>query len=466
MYDKNLNHLADLSPYKFDSKFPFNQWTVSNLKTPLKLIIINQKSRNWISVDKINTFILDSIYQNEEHPVVVVDCDDPQVSAKMDILSSRVDEIYLLNANKEVCKKISELRKQNNICLNFFWFHANRSFGYILKYLGFDTFRTNDKFFVLTESDRKILNQMLPKNKAYVYGLKDLKVTMKAKRSKSEMVYIGRISESKNIHWILMAMAKHLEKYGEVPALNIYGEEDKLGRKLEGGLPVYSEVLNKLIDEFGLQEKVFFHGFMPKEKIYSSLPDNSFGIYLSTFEYENYGLAAREFLESGRPLIVSEWGGMKDIFDRVGDPRFVDKVTPFPNSIFDLNNLVEKINLKYELEFQEEKFEYREPKIVLSDVDKIGESLPIKSIMTLLLQPTSQKILTHHNFYTGKEFKLSDKDLRLSSMIKFRDGKFYDRLKSKYVSDFEKGEKEITCDQGEILKVSENCLKNLKEYFY
>lgn len=74
--------------------------------------------------------------------------------------------------------------------------------------------------------------------------------------------------------------------------------------------PLYKD-LQRLVHEKKIEDKVFFHGFIPNEKLPEFYKNSSCFVLLS--EYETFGVAYAEALACGIPVIATKCGGPEDI---------------------------------------------------------------------------------------------------------------------------------------------------------
>ena len=126
----------------------------------------------------------------------------------------------------------------------------------------------------------------------------------------SELVYIGRISEQKNLHALFFAFKK-LKDRGEEYSLKIYGKEDFLGSPNMGAASGnYLDYLKQLASQLGVEEQVNFVGFKDREEIQRELAtDRPIFCSPSLHSDENFGMAALMAANCGCRLVLSEWGG-------------------------------------------------------------------------------------------------------------------------------------------------------------
>jgi glycosyltransferase involved in cell wall biosynthesis len=140
-------------------------------------------------------------------------------------------------------------------------------------------------------------------------------------------VFIGRLSDQKNIHLLIESYKKLLDLNPLAPKMLIYGEEDFLGWP-NLGIPAthYLEVITALIDKYKLHHKIIMKGFQPRELIYSNLGEGHIFISASTHSDENFGMAALRSLAVGGKLVLSSWGGHKEFKEHCPDRVWLSDV--------------------------------------------------------------------------------------------------------------------------------------------
>jgi glycosyltransferase involved in cell wall biosynthesis len=132
---------------------------------------------------------------------------------------------------------------------------------------------------------------------------------------KNGFVYVGRISEQKNLHVLICAYWLLRSHLGEAcPKLHLYGAPDLLGSPNMGMRGKdYESYLKNLARTLDLYSAVQWHGFIPIEKILAE-SDNSQSVFVapSLHSDEDFGIAARSFLLEGYRCVLSAWGGHLD----------------------------------------------------------------------------------------------------------------------------------------------------------
>lgn len=131
-------------------------------------------------------------------------------------------------------------------------------------------------------------------------------------------VYVGRISEQKNLHTLIYAFSLFLKSHPSYRGqLRIYGGEDHLGSPNMGKVSAsLAEILRDLCDTLDVKERVQFLGFRPREEIQRHLSQTEH-IFVSPSLHsdENFGMAAFYSLTLGQQVVLSRWGGHVDFAD-------------------------------------------------------------------------------------------------------------------------------------------------------
>jgi glycosyltransferase involved in cell wall biosynthesis len=150
--------------------------------------------------------------------------------------------------------------------------------------------------------------------------------TVELQRDIQKIVFIGRISEQKNLHSLIVAI-KILKDQGKRFELLLYGKEDNLGSPNMGlESSSYLEVLLSIRSKLGLDDEVQFLGFVDRRDL-EKMMTNEDVIFCtpSVHSDENFGMAALMALKCGKRIVTSHWGGHKN-FKR----EFPELVFDFP----------------------------------------------------------------------------------------------------------------------------------------
>lgn len=173
--------------------------------------------------------------------------------------------------------------------------------------------RTLGKFFINKVVDRIIALNEWEKIQLYLEGIDLRKVTVipngvedeayvlppiranpELAKCRPYLLYIGRISREKNIHFVVKAL-KSLNRVNLIIAGPV-GERR------------YFEYLKSLTKRLGLRDRVFFWGEVLSRRKYE-LIDNALAIVLVS-HVESEGIVVKEAMARGKPIIVSNKGAL------------------------------------------------------------------------------------------------------------------------------------------------------------
>lgn len=179
-------------------------------------------------------------------------------------------------------------------------------------------FTDKDIFISTCQKDRDTIKAVFSNVRSelipFYYNEDSLHASLPVKVEGKKFVYIGRISEQKNLHTLLMAF-HNLKKKGELNfTFELYGGEDSLGSpNMAKESSPYLDYLLNLVSELGLQESIIFHGHKRREELFQQLAQGPF-IFISPSLHsdENFGMAALTSLCIGAKAILSDWGGHHD----------------------------------------------------------------------------------------------------------------------------------------------------------
>lgn len=125
------------------------------------------------------------------------------------------------------------------------------------------------------------------------------------------LAYVGRVSEQKNLHTLLLALWIVRAVHGETPGLDVYGAVDGLGSPNMGlTFPDYGEYLRRLTKRLGLEDTVTWHGFMPRDWLFDHVHTAPHAMVSpSLHSDENFGSSVLASLVNGQQVVTTEWGG-------------------------------------------------------------------------------------------------------------------------------------------------------------
>lgn len=178
---------------------------------------------------------------------------------------------------------------------------------------------TSDTFLSSAKKDLDLFNLTYKNSSSKIlpFGLKKkiAKSITKNETDISHFAYVGRLSSQKNLHGLIFCfyLYKKMNPKKEFH-LHIFGSEDNLGSPNMGvSDDSYAAYLQKLTKDLKLNGHVTFHGFQPREKLYSKIiPQEYCFISLSIHCDENFGMALLSSLSQGAAAISTNWGGHLD----------------------------------------------------------------------------------------------------------------------------------------------------------
>jgi glycosyltransferase involved in cell wall biosynthesis len=148
------------------------------------------------------------------------------------------------------------------------------------------------------------------------------------------ILFVGRLIRSKGVHYLLQAVSE-IKK--EIPNVRIIlvGPTRGFFQKPRVHLQDdYMTYLHKIVKEGGLEQHVFFEGNVPIEKLpyYYAACD----VFALPSLHEGFGLSVVEAMACGKPVVVSNLGGLRDIVD--------DGISGFLIKPGDLSQLIDKLS--------------------------------------------------------------------------------------------------------------------------
>ena len=132
------------------------------------------------------------------------------------------------------------------------------------------------------------------------------------------ILYLGRLVYEKGVQNLISAMPKILDKYNDA----------KLVIAGKGGM---IDELRNQVNYMGIQNKVYFTGYLDSESVQKMYKCADVAVFPST--YEPFGIVALESMLSGTPTVVSDVGGLNEIIEHGVDG--MKSYAGNPNSIAD-----------------------------------------------------------------------------------------------------------------------------------
>ena len=299
------------------------------IKKTKTTILTSKENHVWESM----TEIIPSLEQlwkasenSNDHIVEIINVDDKKI-ADIFFKIIDVDNIVFTAFTTKISIIAKHIREKMNIDARYiFHLHGQATIAcWPLFEWGIGNVLMQDDIFISTcTRDQESLNltfenptvKLIPFNLSAVNGINISDLNIPTNNNKEiPLIYIGRISEQKNLHKLLIAL--HILKINN-PKINfkldIYGKEDNLGSpNMELSFPNYLNYLIDLTATLSIKNNVEFKGFVKRDNLYKNIK-NLKHIFISPSIHsdENFGMAAFRSLCMGNQAVLSDWGGHID----------------------------------------------------------------------------------------------------------------------------------------------------------
>lgn len=344
-------------------------------------------SSDWISLNEANDALIAHWYRyrNEERELTLLEVKPGGQQDEWRKAALQTD-LFIINKISPITAQFIKLVRTLNPSVKMI-FHAfeSPSVYFAGTYLyGLEQFLYEEDLWLMScEADLELAHKTFENINALVLPLRipDTFLNSEVTSRLKDLYYVGRISEQKNLHELLMAVwLIRDELRNKKRKLKIIGYEDFLGLpNLRIPSIGYLEFLYRISTILGINDLVEYHPAIPQGQIVSVISNGVF-ISPSVHSDENFGLVAYRALNAGIPVILSHWGGHKDFEKYFSGINFVgitsSEKVPHANPY----EMAQKI-LKVWAESKPHKTSYRPERISLSLRD------PEKH-----LRPTSLKI--------------------------------------------------------------------------
>lgn len=159
------------------------------------------------------------------------------------------------------------------------------------------------------------------------------------------ILFMGRLVHEKGVQHLISAMPKILEKYNNI----------KLVIAGKGGM---LDELKAQTESMGLNEKVYFTGYLNSKEVSKMYKCADISVFPST--YEPFGIVALEAMLAGVPTVVSDIGGLDEIVNHGEDglKSYAGNSNSLADSIISLlynpqlcDNIVKKAKQKVKNEY-------------------------------------------------------------------------------------------------------------------
>jgi glycosyltransferase involved in cell wall biosynthesis len=281
--------------------------------------VYTNEVKEWISLLEANEALIAKWYRQRdaETELVLVDLTKGVQADIVGKTAFACDQVVIAKITLSTSQFIKSIRSINpDIRLIIHAFESPSVFFANTYLAGLKDFLyESDLWLMSCKADLELAKLSWKKINAEVFPLKspDLFLNTEATSEMRNVIYVGRISEQKNLHEAIVAIALIADEMrSSQRKFKIYGYEDFLGLP-HHRIPSlgYLEMLYKLVSRLGLSDIVEFHPALPQDKIIDVLKE---GVFLSPSFHsdENFGLVAFRALNQGIPVILSDWGGHRD----------------------------------------------------------------------------------------------------------------------------------------------------------
>jgi len=294
--------------------------SVGTIPTFYMTYVHSGPSSDWISLNEANDALIAHWYRyrNDERELTLLEVKPGGQQDEWRKAALKTD-VFIINKISPITSQFIKLVRTLNPSVKMI-FHAfeSPSVYFAGTYLyGLQEFLYEEDLWLMScEADLELAKKSFEKINAEVLPLRipDKFVNSEIiENSLNNLYYVGRISEQKNIHEMLMAISlikDDLRNSGR--KLKIIGYEDFLGLpNLRIPSTGYLEFLYRFAGILQISDLVEFHPAIPQDQIIAVISN---GVFISTSVHsdENFGLVAFRALNAGIPVILSEWGGHRD----------------------------------------------------------------------------------------------------------------------------------------------------------
>lgn len=290
-------------------------------KQPSKKIafVYTNEVKEWISLLEANEALIAKWYRqrDSETELVLIDLTKGVQADTVGKTAFACDQVIIAKITLSTSQFIKSVRSINpDIRLIIHAFESPSVYFANVYLAGLkDYLYESDLWLMSCRADLELAKFSWKKINAEVFPLKspDLFLNTATTSEMRHVIYVGRISEQKNLHEAIVAIALIADEMrSSKRKFKIYGYEDFLGLPHHRVPSLgYLEMLYKLTSRLGLSDIVEFHPAVPQDKIVDILKE---GVFLSPSFHsdENFGLVAFRALNHGFPVILSDWGGHRD----------------------------------------------------------------------------------------------------------------------------------------------------------
>jgi glycosyltransferase involved in cell wall biosynthesis len=246
----------------------------------------------------------------------------PEVEQQLISSSSRVKRIVMIARSPETIRLAVDLRQRMNVAAPMIiYVHGDAIDGFHFFGALPDFLTEMDALVVTCEAEARATRCCFPNAQVTVipFPLVDgFKVNGEGDlgHEAARLAYVGRISEQKNLHTLLLALWVLRTSYDHAPkiSLDVYGTEDGLGTPHSGlRYPDYGTYLQRLAESLGVHDIVRWHGFKQRDWIFEHVHTQPHVFVSPTLHSdENFGSSLLASLVNGHQAVTTAWGGHHD----------------------------------------------------------------------------------------------------------------------------------------------------------
>lgn len=321
------------------------------------ILFTSKKNYEWTSMQEIIPFIerawIHSI--GPDHSVELVDVDESSVlkNAKKAITA---DNIVMTCFTVEMAIGIAALRGKLNLDFRlFFYVHGSASIAFwpLYKYQLGAFLNSSDVFVVTCEGDRKLTQLAIPNIKIIKHPfLNERQTSLKLSECVEEFVFIGRVSEQKNLHSLLFAISFLKDEFKERGLkFRVFGGEDNLGSpNMAKKSSCYLMFLEDLVKDLELHDLVIFEGHATRDTLDDYLVNTSVVFVApSLHSDENFGMSPFNILKKGGRCLLSDWGGFSEYRNYFGNQvDYFEMYSGDYGPFLGIRDMVEKLRISIE----------------------------------------------------------------------------------------------------------------------
>jgi glycosyltransferase involved in cell wall biosynthesis len=313
-------------------------------KKKVKIAIIGSKEIDgWISCRSITNDLQTSyeLLPSKEYSITFFDYNFNQSELEVVELAKKIasydpDFISFINYQPLPTKLISILKYVFLQTEVKYIFHVYGNFAlHFNEWIEIEPDLTEALFICPSQNHLKLINTFLknkkvskklafPMNEKTFYfspsHRKKFRTKNKIQETDRVICYSGRISPEKNILLLVRTM---IEQMHSDPNLYFYfaGSPDELGANRFGQKNIAGKTLTQIEELITntpshIQKRLKYLGVLTPKELLSLYNGADLFVSLSTYHDESFGISPLEALYCGLPLILSNWGGYSDFYDK------------------------------------------------------------------------------------------------------------------------------------------------------